>query len=192
MGNRHIFLCNPIEYPSGSHEVLWHPDGSVKYLNGKHIALFMVAVVIVTVGVIYTSLLFTWQWLTRAPNKHIFKWVRNTKLNSFMDAYHAPYKSKYRYWTGLLLFIRIMLNVARTANTTGNPQNILITIIILTTFLILLKTYLADNIYKHCLLDFFETTCYFNLLLLCLVPNTLVTKHQICAATPHFPVAMWH
>ena len=164
-----IFSFAILEYSSGSREVVWRPDASVTYLNGKHIALFMVAVVIVTVGVIYTSLLFTWQWLTRAPNKYIFKWIRNTKLNSFMDAYHAPYKSKYRYWTGLLLFIRIMLNVARTADTTGNPQNILTTIIILTTFLILLKAYLADSIYKQCLLDFFETTCYFNLLLLCLV-----------------------
>ena len=170
-----VFSFATLEYPSGSHELVWRPDARVKYLKGKHIALFLVAVVIVAIGIVYTCLLFNWQWLTRAPNKYIFRWIRNTKLSSFMDAYHAPYKPKYRYWTGLLLFVRIMLNVGMIANKSGDPQYNLLTIVILAALLIVLKAYLADNIYKQSLLDYLEITCYLNLLLLSLIILTFAS-----------------
>ena len=79
-----------------------------------------------------------------------------------MEAYHAPYKPKYRYWTGLLLFIRVLLNY-------GNSHTNLLAITILVAFLFILKAYLGDSIYKQRLLDYLETTYYFNLLLFSLV-----------------------
>ncbi len=158
-----------LKYPNGSREVVWLPDASVKYFKGKHIPLFLVAVFILILGLAYTFLLFAWQWLTRAPNKFPFRWIRNTKLHLFMEVYHAPYKPKYRYWTGLLLFIRILLNIIVMANKSGNPRTNLLAIIILVAFLFLLKAYLGDWIYKQRLLDCFETTYYFNLLLFSLV-----------------------
>ena len=57
-----------LEYPDGSSEVVWRPDASVKYFKGKHIPLFLTAVVIVTIGLAYTILLFSWQWLLRVPS----------------------------------------------------------------------------------------------------------------------------
>jgi hypothetical protein len=86
-----------------------------------------------------------------------------------MEAYHAPYKPKYRYWTGLLLFIRILLNIVVMANTSGNPHTNLLAITILVAFLFLLKAYLGDGIYKRRLLNYLETTYYFNLMLFSLV-----------------------
>ena len=50
----------------------------------------------------------------------MFSWIRNTKLNSFMDAYLAPYKQQYRYWTGLLLFARIVINFMLAVNDQTN------------------------------------------------------------------------
>ena len=158
-----------LKYPKGSRQVVWLPDASVKYFKGKHIPLFFVAVFILIIGLIYTFLLFAWQWLIRAPNTFMFRWLRNTKLHSFMEAYHAPYKPKYRYWTGLLLFIRILLNIIVMANTSGNPRTNLLAITILIAFLFLLKAYLGDGIYKRRLLDYLETTYYFNLMLFSLV-----------------------
>ena len=108
----------------------------------------------------------------------MFRWVKNTKLSSFMDAYHAPYKPKYRYWTGLLLFIRISLNIAKTANISGNPQNELLTILILTGLLLLLKANLGDSVYKTSFLDYFESTSYFNLLIFSLASFYSVGKQQ--------------
>ena len=179
-----------LKYPDGLYKVVWRPDGSVDYFRGKHIPLFLVAVAILTIGLAYTCVLFAWQWLIRAPNKLVFRWIRNTKLGSFMDAYHAPYKPKYRYWTGLLLFVRIMLNLVVMANRSSNPRTNLLAIILFVVFLFLLKAYLGDRIYKQRLLDYFETTCYFNLLLFSLVSFNSVGNMQTQMVAIHVSVGI--
>ena len=80
-----------LDYPDGSRETVWLPDGNVPYFQGKHVALVLVALLIILVGVPYTILLFLWQWLVRAPEWKFFKWTRNTKLNAFISVHHAPY-----------------------------------------------------------------------------------------------------
>ena len=167
-----------LKYKNKPYQIVWRPDASVEYLKGKHIALFLAALVIVAVGLVYTCILFSWQWLTRLSNFYLLRWTKNTKLTSFIDAYHAPYKPKHRYWTGLLLFIRIILNLAVTANTSGNPQYNLLTIIVSTVLLLLLKAYISGNIYKQKQLDWFESTCYFNLLLLSLLSLKSIGSHK--------------
>ena len=52
-----------LNYPDGSHEVAWCPDASVRYIRGKHILLFLTASVILVLGIAYTVILFSWQWL---------------------------------------------------------------------------------------------------------------------------------
>ena len=84
-----------INYPDKSQETVWLPDGNVKYFQGKHIALVIVALLISLVGVPYTILLLLWQWIVRAPRWRVFKWTRNTKLNAFISVYHVPYNSKH-------------------------------------------------------------------------------------------------
>ena len=84
-------------------EVVWLPDASIPYLSGKHIPLFILAILILTIGVAYTFGLIAWQWLVRLPDIVPFKWTKGAKLTYLMDAYHAPYVTKNRYWTGLLL-----------------------------------------------------------------------------------------
>ena len=86
-----------LHYPQGSDQVVWLPDATVGYLNGKHIALFIVAVVIFLASVAYTTLLFFWQRLVRCQHRRFFKWVCYQKLCHFIDAYHAPYTFKHRY-----------------------------------------------------------------------------------------------
>ena len=41
-----------LEYPDGSSEMVWLPDASVKYLSGKHIPLFIAALVVLVVGLV--------------------------------------------------------------------------------------------------------------------------------------------
>lgn len=100
-----------IDYPDGTQETVWLPDGNVNYFQGKHVALVIVALLIILAGVPYTILLLLWQWIVRAPKGKVFKWTRNTKLYAFMAVYHAPYNNKYRYWTGLLLLVRVILYI---------------------------------------------------------------------------------
>ena len=50
-----------LKYPNNNFsKILWLPDATVKYLTGKHSPLFIVAVLILLIGLIYTALLFSW------------------------------------------------------------------------------------------------------------------------------------
>ena len=178
-----------IQYPDGSTQVAWLTDASVKYFQGKHIPLFLTAVVILLLGIVYTVLLFFWQWLLKAPQKMILlSWTRNTKLNSFMDAYLAPYTLKYRYWTGLLLFARVVLYLLSAVNMSNDPSFNLLAIGVLIGCLILLQLYFRTRIYKNKYIDAFENTTYMNLFLLVITSyysiNYKHTQRQVaCIST---------
>ena len=80
-----------------------------------------------------------------------------------MDAYHAPYRPKYRYWTGLLLFSRAILYIISAANVSGEPSLNLLAVIIVVTCLLLI------NAYKKWPLDAFESGFYLNIVIFCTV-----------------------
>ena len=153
-----------IKYPNGTHELVWRPDASLPYLRGKHIPLFLVAVVILMLGIIYTLLLLFWQWMNQLPDKKVFKWIWDTRLTSFMDAYHAPYRAKYRYWTGLLLFSRAILFVISSVNLSSEPSLNLLAVSVVVACLLLLK---GNNAYKKWPVDAFESGFYINILIFC-------------------------
>ena len=56
-----------LDYPDGKQEIVWLPDGNVKYFQGKHVPLVLVAVLIILIGLPYTILLLLWQWIVCAP-----------------------------------------------------------------------------------------------------------------------------
>ena len=113
--------------------------------------------------VIYTTLLFSWQWLLRYQDKAIFKWVRYQKLHHFLEPYHAPYTVKHRYWTGLLFFVRLLLYVISILNFSLDQRVYLLSVILVVGGLILLKGVSVERVYKNWPLDVMETAIYFNL-----------------------------
>ncbi len=94
-----------LHYPDGSSEHVWSYDGNVNYFTLAHIPKILLAGVIIIIGVGYTALLFFAQWIQQYSHKKPFKWANNTKYQAFIDAMHAPFLPKRRYWFGLLLFI---------------------------------------------------------------------------------------
>ena len=100
-----------IKYPNGSKEIVWLPDATIEYWSGKHIVLFLVAIVLLLVGMFYTALLLFWQWLLTRSDWKLLHWIKNKKMCMFIETYHAPYNFKHRYWTGLLLLVRIILSI---------------------------------------------------------------------------------
>lgn len=153
-------------YPDGSRRMVWLPNASIDYLQGKHIALFAVAILILLVGLTYTFLLFSWQWLLRHKHRKLFKWMRYQKLCHFIEPYHAPYTVKHRYWTGLLLLVRVFLYIVSAINIFGDPRVSLVTIISVVTTLQLIKGTFAKNLYKAIAVDIVETIIFFNLVIL--------------------------
>ena len=155
-----------LDYPDGKQEIVWLPDGNVKYFQGKHIPLVLVAVLIILIGLPYTILLLLWQWIVCAPRWKMFKWTRNTKLNAFINTYHAPHNSKYRYWTGLLLLVRVVFYITTSVTVSANPQTLPLISGILIAGLLLFKSFFTLRVYNNSFVDVVETVLYFNLLVL--------------------------
>ena len=144
--------------------VVWLRDGSLPYLSGTHVSLFLMAILIVILGFIYTFLLLCWQWFVKFSNMTPFLWVKNTKLTSFIDAYHAPYTARNRYWTGLLLLVRVILYLTAAINVSSEPSVNLLAILLVIGCISLLHAYSGMSIYKKWPLNVLEVTTYFNIL----------------------------
>ena len=125
--------------------------------------LLVFSVLVLISCIIFTALVFSWQWLLRYQDKTIFKWARYQKLRLFLEPYHAPYTAKYRYWTGLLLFVRALLYLISLLNFSLDPRVELMAVIFIVGGLILLKGVTAKRVYKNWPLDVMETAIYFNL-----------------------------
>ena len=153
-------------YSDDAHKMVWLPDATIDYLTGKHVPFFIVAILILAIGIIYTLLLFCWQWLLKCMKYH--------RLCHFLEAYHAPYKFKHHYWTGLLLFARIGIYLLIILYGHGNPDNNLLAIIAITSVLLFVKGHIVRHIYKDFKIDIIETICYLNIVLFSAVKLALL------------------
>ena len=97
-----IFQPTHLVIPGVFNRLVWHYDGNIIYLQGKHIPLFIVALLfLIFLFTPYTLILFGIQWLQLLSHYKLFFWVN--KFKRLLDAYTGPYRDKHRYWTGLLL-----------------------------------------------------------------------------------------
>ena len=153
-----------ITYPDNSTEYVWLYDSNVPYYQLSRIPMFLIAAIIITVGVVYTSLLLSAQYLQRYSHKILLRWVRKPKYNAFIDAYQAPFTPKHRYWFGLTLLVRIV-HFLISAFLSDTVTILSVGVIILV--LLLLKLY-NKTIYKSKLNDFLETSFFTALMVLSL------------------------
>ena len=110
---------------------VWLFDGNVPFLQGKHIALFLMALSVTVLFILPFTLLLLFAPCIQASNHFLFKRVK-MKLLPLLDAYQAPYKDKFRFWTGLMLVVRSILLLGYGLNILGDPDiNHLLTIIVL-------------------------------------------------------------
>ena len=170
-------LVTTLDYPSES-KLVWLPDGNVNYLKGKHIFLFLLALFLLTVlSVPYTSILLFSQCLQRWSNYKVISWI--WKIKPLFDAYTGPFKDKHRYWTGLLLLVRVVLYIVYSTNVGGDPAvNLLatcITVICLLTYLVL-----AGGVYKSWPFTILECSYLLNVSVLMAVAlySRLTDKNQ--------------
>ena len=150
-----------LQYPDGYTERVWLYDGSIPYMRGKHLVLFIAALaVLVLLSVPYTLLLFSIQWLQRYTHYRTLRWV--TRFKPIFDAYTGPYKSRHRYWTGLLLLVRVLLFLVFSLNVLGDPT---INLLAIVTTILCILTYSAyvGGVYRKWPLDLLENTFHLNL-----------------------------
>ena len=167
------------EYPANfSVDYVWLYDGNVQYLEGKHIPLFLLALVIlVTLSVPYTLVLTFIQCLQQLSKYRVLFWVR--RLKPFFDAYTGPYKDKHRYWTGLLLFVRVVLFLFFSViqNVVSQPSLSLLVIVIVAVSLLTFQG-MVGGVYKLVYLNFLES--FFLVNLICFSCATFYTSLTDC------------
>ena len=182
-----VFSSATLSYPDGTKKYLWLSDASVEYLSSKHTVLFITAILILLVGLVYTLLLFLWQWFLYCPRNRI-KWICNQKLNSFLETYHVPYTPKHRYWTGLLLFVRVCIYLVSAFNQSNDPR---ITLLSTTFTLSCLFFYIAMfgvRIYKHWFINAMEMFTYFNIITLSIFTWHIIDTDEDQAAVTNTSV----
>ena len=155
-----------LEYPSDNRTV-WIYDANINYLSGKHIPLFIVAVLVfLFLFIPYTLLLVFGQWLQAISHLRLFSWVN--KLKPFMDSYHAPYKAKHRYWPGLLLVLRFVLLLVLAIE--FSPQQDRTSINLLSVLVVAgtlqLWAWISGGVYKNWCLHALEGSFSLNLIIL--------------------------
>ena len=108
-------------------------------------------------------------------------WVQ--KLKPLFDAYTGPYKNKHRYWTGLLLLVRILLILLFALNTHGSPNSNLLAIT-LTVLSLFMHAILVGSVYKTWHLNVIEYSFFLNLgVLSSATLYTTVTEQDQLAVT---------
>ena len=153
-----------LNYPDGSDHIVWLPDATIQYLRGKHIAIFVVAIIIILAGVVYTALLLSWQLLLQHQYKKVFTWTKHQKLCHFIEPYHAPYTFEQRYWTGLLLLTRVLVYIVSAVNISGDPRVALVSTIVAVGSLPITKGIMERKVYKSWLIGFTEMFMYINII----------------------------
>ena len=161
-----------IEFDDLTYLTVWLTDGNLKYFAPQHTILFLVAILFGFFYILPLTLLVLLAPCLQARSHHkAFRWVN--RLKPFLDAYQGPYSDKFRFWTGLLLILRIVLFVVYAFNYDNDPSmSFFWTIIVLFPFAMLCLN--TRNVYRHKLANHIETLSLLNIVILCCV-NWLTT-----------------
>ena len=152
-----------LSYPNGTTTINWLPDANLEYSEWKLILLICSAAVILIFGLLYTVLIFSWQLLLRYSRSKLLKWAGNQKLHLFIKTYHIPHTTKHRYWTGLLLLVRVVIYLISAFTASINPRITLLSTVTIICCLFLYKTALMIRVYKNWLLNAMESFAFFNI-----------------------------
>ena len=151
-------------------EFVWSIDGNVNYMSIRHLVLVIFSSIILFIAVMYTSIIFFSQWLQRYSGKFCCSFSL-FRLQPFLDAYTGPYRDKHRYWSGLLLLIRLALTFIFTF--TSGSMKYLNNYCILLIEVVLILSFLSTEIYQSNINSLLERFFHINLSVLCLINSVM-------------------
>jgi MFS family permease len=162
-----IFLFTRLsEIPTGSTLVVWSVDGELDYFGVAHTFLLAAAIaVVIFLWLPYTlSLLFLQQLQKISNSCWCLKWVN--KLSPFYDAHFVPFKSKHRYWFGLMLLTRGILLVLFASTVTVHQSVYLLIILVFGIALLLYNIMAIMHPFKSSVVLVIQSSSLANLVLL--------------------------
>ena len=162
-----------IEFDDGSYKAVWLHDGNIDYINSKHIALFLMALVFALFYILPLTLLVLLAPCLQARSHYkAFGWVN--RLKPFLDAFQGPYSNKFRCWTGLFLVLRVLFFVIDASNYDKDPSlNFFWAVALLGPLAILCL--IKRKVYRHKMANHIETITLLNIVILCLVSWVTMT-----------------
>ena len=157
-----------LEYPNNTHISVWLYDANITYFSKKHVPLFTTALFsLIVLFLPYTVFLIFSQWLrSKSGQYRILSWVNHYRVIPFLEAYHAPYTDKHRYWTGLMLLVRCTLFLLFALNALEDPSVNLLAISSVTVILLIVYAMFGNRIYKTWYLNVLELSFIVNLCIL--------------------------
>ena len=159
-----IFQPTILIYPDGYTRRVWLYDGNVDYLKGKHIPLFIAALlVLLCLSIPYTVSLLFIRWLRKYNQRRLLLWVG--KLKPLFDAYTGPFKEKHCYWFGVLLLVRVTLYLVFSLNVSGDTSLNLMAISTATAC-ILFYLVIVGGVYESLLANITDVSFMLNLIIL--------------------------
>ena len=181
-------------------QAVWLSDPSLNYLQGKHIYLFIASIsIFLFLFLPYTLTILFGPCLLSRSNYKVLSCVQ--RLKPLFDAYLGPYKDKHRYWTGLLLFARMLLVVLSAVNVFGDPSvNLLAAAIV--SYVLTVLVWQSGGVYKIWVLTALESCFLLNVGLLSTITlyirvsggNQLIAVHLSCgiAFTVFVALLLYH
>ena len=125
----------------GHTSAVWLLDGNVGLLKGAHISLFIGSLLALLGLVLPFSLLLSLaQFLQGSTHYHIQKLAN--KFKPLLDAYQGPYLDKFRFWTGFMLWVRIVLFIVFAGNALGDPQ---VNLLVITLLVLVLEALISKT-----------------------------------------------
>ena len=162
-----------LEYPEKT-AMVWAKDGNLAYLHSKHLLLFVIATLVLTLLFVpYTFFLLLGHLplYHRLPHRKYYYWLV-VKIRPILEPYYAPYGKNTRSWTGILLLVRWALYTMSSYDSIMNTEYSLLGII--TVFsMVLLTMWLLKGLYRQIFPDMIEISVYMNLVVLSAVSLTL-------------------
>ena len=152
----------------------WYSDCNIQYMKGKHIPLGMAGFIS---GLCLLPFAFFLLFTDLLSKMNFFSCM--WKLKPFLDAYTGPYTNQGRYWTGLLLVVRLVLFVASSFNHTTGTTSLNVTLAnMILVFLLILPWLLQTGIYCKRWLNVLECLFLLNLAILVTGTQYLLFYHK--------------
>ena len=164
-------MSTNLEYPGSEERTVWQLDGNLSFESGQYLGLCLFAVAVFIGAIIpYTAFLFFSQLLLSASHVKYLSWMNKRQVKALLDTYHAPYKTRHCYWTGLLLVLRMLIAVVAALtniSTSSTDRTFTVAFSIAAMMLLCLGWgWVVRGVYQHWTLDLLEASFLINLGLL--------------------------
>lgn len=139
---------------------VWAMDPNIHYASGKHLFLYIVGWLMLSLLMIFMLSLVFIQIITKCSGMRCFRWV--TRLRPFYETFTGPCNTNFAFWPGLLLFGRTVV-----ISSSSLPNSVpLVSTSIISITLVVLSFVSPKGVYKKWSLNMLELSFFLNLFIL--------------------------